>query len=133
VREKFTFWFVLALLGIGVFYAIRPAIRPHRSGESPEKAAYADIHGGIKSALDEFQVDIGHYPQGSNGLLELVRQSSGATNWHGPYYDPPVLPVDPWGGKYIYEYPGKHNRNGYDLFSAGPDGKPGTEDDIGNW
>jgi general secretion pathway protein G len=128
VREKFTFWFVLALLGIGVFYAIRPRMRG--SEESPEKAAYADIHGGIKSALDEFQVDNGFFPK---TVQDLLQQPSGATNWHGPYVDPPVLPVDPWGRKYIYEFPGKHGTNGYDLFSAGPDGKAGTEDDIGSW
>ena len=133
MRDKFTFWFVLALLGIGVFYAIRPRIGFSGAVEARTTAAYADIHGGIKSALDSFDADTGHYPQGSNGLLELVRQSSGATNWHGPYYDPPVLPVDPWGRKYIYEFPGKHGTNGYDLFSAGPDGKAGTEDDIGSW
>ena len=77
-------------------------------------------------------MDTGHYPKGSNGLLELVQQPVGATNWHGPYYQPQML-VDQWGHKYIYEYPGKHNTNGYDLFSAGPDGKTGTDDDIGNW
>ena len=30
-------------------------------------------------------------------------------------------------------FPGKHNPNGFDLFSVGPDGKAGTDDDIGNW
>ncbi|HEX7576494.1 MAG TPA: type II secretion system protein GspG, partial [Verrucomicrobiae bacterium] len=92
-----------------------------------------DINGGIKSALDAFKMDVGSYPKGSNGLVELVQQRIGATNWHGPYFDPPKWPVDPWGHKYIYEYPGKHNPDGYDLSSAGPDGKAGTGDDIGNW
>ena len=47
-----------------------------------------------------------------------------------------ILPqtlVDQWGHKYFYDYPGKHIANGYDLFSAGEDGKPGTDDDIVNW
>jgi general secretion pathway protein G len=123
---------LLAILGIVVFCAInRP--RLHGGGPSRPKAAYADIHGGIKTALDAFQVDTGSYPKGSNGLVELVQQPSGTTNWHGPYFDPPKVPIDPWGNKYFYEYPGKHNPNGYDLFSAGPDGKAGTEDDVGNW
>ncbi len=89
------------------------------------------VNAGIKSALDSYKVDNGDYPKGTNGLHELVQQQSGTTNWHGPYLD--KLPVDPWGHKYNYEYPGKHDTNGYDLFSAGPDGKAGTEDDIGNW
>jgi hypothetical protein len=29
--------------------------------------------------------------------------------------------------------PGTHNRDGYDLVSAGPDHAFGTDDDIGNW
>ena len=37
--------------------------------------------------------------------------------------------TDPWGSDYIYRYPGKHHRNGYDLFSAGPDWRPDTPDD----
>jgi general secretion pathway protein G len=90
-----------------------------------------DINGGIKSALGAFEVDNGSYPKGSNGLLELVQQPTGATNWHGPYLE--KTPLDPWGTKYFYEYPGKHQTNGYDLFSAGPDGKAGTDNDIVNW
>jgi general secretion pathway protein G len=90
----------------------------------------ADINGGIKSALDLYKEDTGHYPL---NLQELVQKGSGVTNWHGPYFDPPKLPIDAWGNTYIYHYPGKHNPNSYDLFSAGPDGKEGTPDDIGNW
>lgn len=78
--------------------------------------------------LDAYQVDNGHYP---NSLQDLVQRSNDATNWHGPYLD--KLPLDPWRHPYIYTYPGRHNSNGYDLFSAGPDGKAGTEDDIVNW
>ena len=29
---------------------------------------------------------------------------------------------DPWGRDYVYRYPGNLNRNGYDLFSPGPNG-----------
>jgi len=130
VRDKFTFWFVLALLGIGVFYAIRPRIGFSGAVEARTTAAYADIHGGIKSAIDQFEQDNGNYPK---SLQDLVQPPADAKNWRGPYFTPTNLPTDPWGNPYIYEYPGKHNKNGYDLFSAGPDGKPGTKDDIGNW
>ena len=42
------------------------------------------------------------------------------------------IPKDPWGQEFHYKVPGDHG-GPYDLFSAGPDGEPGTEDDIGNW
>jgi len=57
--------------------------------------------------------------------------SQGATNWHGPYLA--KVPHDIWGKNFVYEYPGKHNPDSYDLTSCGPDGKAGTKDDIGNW
>jgi general secretion pathway protein G len=84
----------------------------------------------FKTSLDMFEVDNGHYPRGKNGLDDLVRQPKDANNWH-QYMD--NIPVDPWGGKYIYEFPGRHNPNGFDLMSMGPDQRSGTEDDITNW
>jgi general secretion pathway protein G len=119
----------LAILGIiALLYAIGPRI----GGESHARptAAQADIYGGIKSALDQYKVDNGHYP---GSLQDMVQKTAGATNWRGPYFDPPRAPIDPWGNGYIYSYPGRHNTNAYDLVSAGPDGRLGTEDDIGNW
>lgn len=40
------------------------------------------------------------------------------------------LPLDPWGQEYRYQNPGKYKKNGYDLFSLGPDGVE-SDDDIG--
>lgn len=38
---------------------------------------------------------------------------------------------DSWGGVIYYAYPGKFNKTGYDLYSAGPDGRIGK--DNGNF
>ena len=129
MRKPLTFLVLLASIGF-ILYAVKPRI-VSPSKLAPTTAAWNDVNGGIKTALDAFKVDTGHYPKGTNGLLELVQQPSGTASWHGPYLD--NLPVDPWGHKYIYEYPGRHNTNAYDLFSVGKDGKAGTGDDIGNW
>ena len=40
---------------------------------------------------------------------------------------------DPWGNPYEYVKPGKHHRDSYDVFSRGPDGRQGTEDDVAPW
>lgn len=119
---------VVAIIGILAALVI-PKIAG-KSEQARETAAMADIKGGIKSALDEYDVDMGVYPQ---SLQDLLQQPHNAHNWHGPYFDPPTLPVDPWGNPYQYSYPGKHNATSYDLWSAGPDGKSGDQDDIGNW
>jgi general secretion pathway protein G len=63
----------------------------------------------------------------------LTPPSSKADRWHGPYIEGNNVPIDPWGEPYQYEYPGKHNKAGYDLWSKGPDKQSGTADDIGNW
>jgi len=40
---------------------------------------------------------------------------------------------DPWGNPYVYTVPGQHHRDSYDVFSMGPDGQRGTEDDVAPW
>ncbi|HWY29340.1 MAG TPA: type II secretion system major pseudopilin GspG [Candidatus Acidoferrum sp.] len=121
---------MLVVVIIGILAAL---VIPKIAGSSERArvtAAQADIKGGIKSAIGQYEVDNGFYPK---SLQELIVQPSNAKNWHGPYFDPPKLPVDPWGNPYIYYYPGKHNAASYDLLSTGPDGREGTDDDIGNW
>ena len=116
---------VVTIIGILAALVIPKIIG--RSEQARVTAAQADINGGIKSALGQYEVDNGFFPK---SLQDLVTQPSNAKNWHG-YLE--KLPTDPWGNPYIYSYPGKHTQNGYDLLSAGPDGKEGTEDDIVSW
>ena len=40
---------------------------------------------------------------------------------------------DPWGNPYVYVVPGEYHRDSYDVFSMGPDGQRGTEDDVAPW
>jgi general secretion pathway protein G len=98
-----------------------------RSEQARQTAAHADLSS-IKTALDAYEVDNGFYPK---SLQELIQQPNNARNWHGPYLE--TLPQDPWGNPYVYSYPGRHNPNGFDIYSVGPDGKGGNDDDIGNW
>jgi general secretion pathway protein G len=121
---------MLVVVIIGILAAL---VIPKIAGQGERArvtAATADINGGIKSALGAYEVDNGSYPR---SLQDLVQPPGNAKNWHGPYFDPPKLPIDPWGNPYIYYYPGKHNQSSYDLLSAGPDGKEGGDDDIVNW
>ena len=119
---------LLVVTIIGILAALVIPKLVGRSEQARVTAAYADINGGLKSAIGVYEVDNGYFPK---SLQELLVQPANAKNWHGPYLD--KAPVDPWNNPYIYYYPGKHNPNGFDLLSAGPDGKEGTDDDIGNW
>jgi general secretion pathway protein G len=86
--------------------------------------------GVFKNALTMFQLENGGFPTTAMGLKAL-RTASHAPNYT-PYLAGPI-PNDPWGRPYRYEYPGKHGREQPDLWSLGPDGASGTDDDIGNW
>jgi general secretion pathway protein G len=86
-----------------------------------------------KTALGVYELDNGVFPTTEQGLQALLTQPPNLPNWKGPYLDPPVLRPDPWGHPYVYRYPGQKITNGYDLFSPGPNGIEGDEDDIGNW
>lgn len=87
----------------------------------------------LEVALDAFEIDVSRYPTTVEGLRALVeRPTSNAEGWQQPYLSKKV-PLDPWGGEYIYRYPGQNNQDGYDLSSYGPDGKLGGDDDITNW
>lgn len=119
---------LLVVTIIGILAALVIPKIVGRSEQARVTAAQADINGGIKSALGQYEVDTGNYPK---SLQDLITQPSDAKNWHGPYLD--KLPVDPWGNPYIYYFPGKHSSNSYDLLSVGPDGKEGTDDDIVSW
>ena len=131
LRRAFTL--VEMLLVVTIIGILAALVIPKIAGTGERArvtAAQADINGGIKSALGQYEVDNGFYPK---SLQDLIVAPGNVKNWHGPYFDPPKLPMDPWGNNYVYYYPGKHNGSSYDLLSVGPDGKEGTDDDIGNW
>ena len=87
----------------------------------------------LRMALAQFEMDNDHYPQGRNGLTDLVQRPRDARNWHGPYLEKKVIPKDAWKRDFIYDCPGKQSPESYDIVSAGPDGIVGTEDDIASW
>jgi general secretion pathway protein G len=94
------------------------------------------VQDSMKTPLLTYKIQIGNYPTTEQGLQALVAAPpTVADRWAGPYVDLTggKLPLDPWNNPYQYAYPGVHNKDGYDLWSMGPNGKSGDEDDIGNW
>ena len=89
----------------------------------------ADLQG-ITMQLKLYESMNGFFPTTEQGLQALVVQPDTdprPTRWYQLYKE---VPKDPWQNDYIYVCPGVKNPNGYDLYSAGPDRKPGTPDDI---
>lgn len=90
-------------------------------GDSKVKAARIQIES-FSSALDLYYLDLGRYPNSSEGLAALTR-SNNAPGWNGPYLRGGVVPNDPWGHGYLYRSPGA--RSPYDIISLGSDGQEG--------
>ena len=134
-REQHAFTLVELLLVLVILGTLAAIVLPKFSGVSQRGrvTAAATQISTFKTALDAFEVDMGYYPKGRNGLADLIQQPRDGANWHGPYLQSDAVPKDPWGNDYLYECPGKHNPSFYDISSAGPDGRFGTDDDICNW
>jgi general secretion pathway protein G len=91
-------------------------------GESKVKAARIQIES-LGSALDLYYLDMGRYPNSSDGLAALVQRPGNAEEWNGPYLKGGVVPNDPWGHAYIYRSPVEHAP--YEIVSYGSDGQEG--------
>lgn len=107
------------------------------SDDSPVDAAKSMVgrSGSLTAAIDLFKMNVGRYPKNLKELTEEPKEEAAAEKWQGPYVktDPSGSIKDPWGRDIRYRLPGQHNAEQYDVWSVGPDGRDGTEDDIGNW
>jgi general secretion pathway protein G len=77
----------------------------------------------IRTALDIFQIDTGRLPAEGEGLGALIANPGAIPGWNGPYLRDGIMPVDAWGGAFLYKYDG----NVVQVISLGSDGQPGGE------
>ena len=90
-------------------------------GKSEVNVAKAQLDA-LEKALDQYRLDVGHYPNGELGLKALVERPQNEPKWNGPYLRKAV-PNDPWGKPFVYKIPGE--KGDFDLISLGKDGAPG--------
>ncbi len=93
--------------------------------------------GTVVRALNEFRMNSGKYPTTDQGLDALLNRPKGLEprEWRGPYMESEEHFTDKWGNTLRYACPGKtypDEPNRFDLWSLGPDGADGTDDDILN-
>lgn len=126
---------LIEIMVVVVILGILAAVVVPRIMSRPDEArivkARADIQA-LESALNLYRLDNYTYPTTDQGLEALVEKptSPEPPRWkEGGYLD--RMPRDPWQRPYQYLNPGQHSE--IDIFSLGPDGRPNTEDDIGNW
>lgn len=123
---------VLAIIGLLAGLAITNVDKIF--GNAQFTATKLAVSQTFKTSLTTYRIQMGSYPTTAEGLQALVTPpSSKAERWSGPYLTDGKVPKDTWDEPYQYAYPGTRNKDGYDLWSKGPDKQSGTADDIGNW
>lgn len=103
-------------------------------GKGKSQSAKVQIEN-ISAALDMYRLEVGSYPNSSQGLKALIASPSGARGWNGPYLKKGEVPLDPWNNEYQYKRPGSSGQP-YDLVSLGADataGGEGEDADISLW
>lgn len=115
---------VLVILGL-LAGLVGPQVLRHLGGAKSDTAQLQISE--LGAGLDLFHLEVGRYPNGSEGLQALVEAPPSVSNWHGPYLKKNTLPKDPWGNAYNYRYPGDNGP--YDLYSYGADNAEGGEGD----
>ncbi|HXW60426.1 MAG TPA: type II secretion system major pseudopilin GspG, partial [Myxococcota bacterium] len=107
------------LIGIGTVYFVG------QLEEGKINTARAQAYE-IAKAIELYKLRMGNYPTPTEGLQVLVSPPRGSSLLE-------KLPLDPWKREYHYAYPGTHNPKSFDVWSDGPDGTGGPENEIGNW
>ncbi|MCL1077149.1 type II secretion system protein GspG [Parashewanella spongiae] len=120
---------VIVILGILASLVV-PNLLGNKEKADQQKAV-SDIVA-IENALDMYKLDNSVYPTTEQGLEALISKPSSPEprNYREDGYLK-RLPQDPWRNDYLMISPGEHGK--IDVYSAGPSGQAGTEDDIGNW
>jgi general secretion pathway protein G len=137
-RRRSGFTLLEILIVVGIIALLAAFVVP--SFFSTQRGAEIDITqtmvgstGPIGTQLRLYQLHTGRFPDELKQLHEKPDDPEAAAKWRGPYIEDPAALRDAWGRELRYKAPGDNNVNSYDLWSVGPDGQDGTEDDITNW
>ncbi len=129
------FTLIEILLVIIIIVSLMAVLIPNiRNSMTEAKKGTAEMYvNKLAGDLALYEATNGFPPTTQQGLAALVQKPTSEPIPRKWSQREEKLEPDPWGMEYQYEYPGKHNKTGFDVFSAGPDRTPGTDDDVGNW
>ena len=124
----------LTFLAVAASFTFTGCEKQMRDSLNDTKKSAAEIYvNKLNGSLMFYELMNAAPPSTAQGLRALVEMPTGEPRPRGWKQQEEKIELDPWGMEYRYEFPGKHNKGGFDVYSSGPDGKPGTADDIGSW
>jgi len=135
-RSGFTLLEVLLVVGIIALLAafvVPTFFGTQRNAEINITNTMVSNGGQLAQQLELYRMHIGTYPETLTALTEKPDDEEMAKKWQGPYISDPKSLKDAWGHDLQYKFPGEVRKDGYDLWSMGPDGEDGTDDDITPW
>ena len=138
-RRGFTLVEMLVVLGILVLLLAMVVPRILGTQKQADISATQSQLKLLRACLQRYALDMKDFPTTEQGLQALIEcpadlDETVAARWKGPYTDGGELPKDAWGNDFQYEYPPTQGTSEYpDMWSWGPDGQDGTEDDICSW
>lgn len=137
-RSAFTLLEVMLVIGLLALLAVSVIPALSRKGEKAKidlTRAAVGPNGTISQEIRAFQFDTGRWPETLKDLVERPSDPEIAEKWNGPYIENPEHMKDAWGQDFNFQSgdSARHNESKFDLWSVGPDGRDGTDDDITNW
>jgi general secretion pathway protein G len=113
---------VLSLLGIVIYIVLIVIVFSSMDtimNSAKIKAAKLQLEG-LETPLEQYAKENGEYP----ATLDDLRGKNGSKQFIEGFDS------DPWGRPFEYERLSGRNNKGYRLYSVGPDGESGTNDDV---
>lgn len=133
-RRGFTMVEVLLVIGLLVFLGTVSVVAYSRIKEGADKDSTKLLVNETADAIELYHVNMNKFPTTTEGLQALITKPTDerrAERWMGPYLRHRKIPVDPWGNEVKYERLDESDEGPpFRVFSYGPDGQEGTEDDI---
>ncbi|ADB18329.1 general secretion pathway protein G [Pirellula staleyi DSM 6068] len=128
-RAGFTLMEVLLVMAILVILGSLVTVSFVRIQQNANRDGAKNQIKALSTAIDAYTLNIGTAPttqQGFEALKNAPADLKNPAKWAGPYLEKEI-PLDPWSNPYNYE---QLTANTYRIWSSGPDGNSGSDDDV---